>query len=68
MSVVVTVYFLKHEKSSDPSKRVLERDDTSSEGSTDPSSSLLALTSIGKKYFHYKAIESDSSSEEELEL
>jgi len=62
--IVTIVYFLKHGKSSDAGDKWSEGGETSSEGSTNQSSSLLALTSMGKKYFYYQAIESDSSSEE----
>jgi len=65
MFIVIIVYFLKHGgKSSDAGDKWSEGGETSSEGSTNQSSSLLALTSMGKKYFYYQAIESDSSSEE----
>jgi len=63
--IATIVYFLRHEKPFGNDKKWSETDDTSSEGSSSNySTSLLALTGMGKKYFHYQAIESDSSSDD----
>ncbi|CAJ1949797.1 unnamed protein product [Cylindrotheca closterium] len=62
--ILASAFFLTRKKPSDSDKKWAEKDDTFSEGSSNFSASLLNLTGIGKKYFNYQAIESDSSSDE----